>query len=225
MKCDTRGGPEPTTTAVAETRRGRFEGLLDAIRACHSESYALWDHSIRVAATARRLAFALGAPVEACRLAYLGGLLHDVGKTRVCTHALFKPGPLTPAERAEMNRHPAVGARLVEGLGLAAVTDAVHLHHELVDGSGYPFGLVGREIPLVARVVAVADYYEALRESRPYRPVACAPGRALAHVGALAARGKLDATICRLLPPVVRSSAATPSKDFQRATRFFDRVL
>jgi HD-GYP domain-containing protein (c-di-GMP phosphodiesterase class II) len=202
--------------------RRLLASLLDAIRACRTETYALWDHSIRVASTARRLAVAVGLAPETRRLAYLGGLLHVVGKTATCTRALFKPGPLTAEERRVMNLHPELGERLVRGLELDEVTAAVHLHHELCDGTGYPFGLRGREIPEVARLVSVADYYEALCESRPYRPVACSRGEALALVGSLAADGKLDAAICRNLPPASRPGTADASKDFERAARFFE---
>ncbi len=206
-------------------RRILLTNLLDAIRGCRNESYALWDHSIRVAATAWRLAVAHGARADVRRFAYLGGLLHDVGKTVTCANMLFKPGPLTLEERRVMNLHPADGAQLVRGLRLDAVTDAVHLHHELFDGTGYPFGLRGDEIPLVARIVAVADYYEALCESRPYRPIACSPDEALALVAGLASERKLDPAICRLLPTIVGASARGASKDFERARRVLERFF
>jgi putative nucleotidyltransferase with HDIG domain len=205
-------------------RRDVLDGLLDAIRGCRNETYALWDHSIRVASTAWRLSLALGLSADVRRLAYLGGLLHDVGKTVTCAHALFKAGPLTEDERKVMRMHPVLGAHLVRDLRLSAVTDAVHLHHELFDGSGYPYGLRGAEIPVVARVVAVADYYEALRESRPYRPEACSRSVALRLIAVLESERKLDPVICRALPAVVRRPAA-PSKHFQRAARYFDLVL
>jgi putative nucleotidyltransferase with HDIG domain len=224
---------DPQTSATSLTilrshglaRRDLFDGLLDAIRATRDESYALWDHSIRVASTARRLALALGVSAETRRLAYLGGLLHDVGKTVTCVRTLFKPGPLTVEERKIMNLHPVVGAGLVRDLRIGPVTDAVHLHHELFDGSGYPFGLRGAEIPLIARIVAVADYYEAVRESRPYRPRACSRAEALALIAGLAAERRLDPVICSLLPTVVRRPAAPASRYFQRATRVFDSVF
>lgn len=204
-------------------RSGVLSNLLDALRACRSDTYALWDHSIRVAATARRLA-AAGLSAEQRRLAYLGGLLHDVGKTVSCAHALFKPGPLTDAERKSMNLHPILGAELVADLRIDAVTDAVRLHHELFDGTGYPYGLRGAEIPVVARVVAVADYYEALTESRPYRPVACRPAEGLGLVAALARDRRLDPDVCRLLPDAVRA-VECPSKRFERAIAYFDLAL
>jgi putative nucleotidyltransferase with HDIG domain len=196
--------------------------LLAAILACRDESYALWDHSIRVAATARRLAAATGATGETRRLAYLGGLLHDVGKTEICQRTLFKPGPLSTAERGIMNLHPEIGARLVRELGVPEVSDAVLLHHELCDGTGYPFGIDARDLPQIARIVAVADYYEALCESRPYRPIPCDRVEALGRVGELARKGKLDRAICRRLPRVVRPKRADPSRDFDLAARFFD---
>jgi putative nucleotidyltransferase with HDIG domain len=204
------------------TRSEQLAGLLGAIHSCRNESYALWDHSIAVASTARRLAIAAGHSRHTQRLAYLGGLLHDVGKTATCRMALFKPGPLTAAERKLMNQHPVAGARLVRGLGLAAVTDAVHLHHEMFDGSGYPFGLRGGEIPVIARLVSVADYFEAMTESRPYRPVALGAHEALARIAALAGEGRLDPAVCGLLEFVAGGPARSPSKDFERAVQVFD---
>jgi putative nucleotidyltransferase with HDIG domain len=205
-------------------RPAALGALLDAIRACRDERYALWDHSIRVASTARRLAGAIGLSSETCRLAYLGGLLHDVGKTVGCASLLFKPGPLTLQERQIINLHPLHGAELVADLGLRPVTDAVRLHHELFDGTGYPYGLRGAEIPVVARVVAVADYYEALCESRPYRPEACPAHVALQHVRTLALERKLDPRVCRALPTVTRTPEC-PSKRFELALTNFDLAL
>jgi putative nucleotidyltransferase with HDIG domain len=202
-------------------QRALLDDLLGSIWACRCDSYALWNHSIAVASTARSLAAAAGLPRATQRLAYLGGLLHDVGKTATCAATLFKPGPLTDAERKEMNLHPVTGAGLVRDLGLTVVTDAVHLHHELFDGTGYPFGLRGAEIPVVARVVAVADYYEALRESRPYRPIACSREESLSRLAELGAARRLDPGICRLLGHVVRQTSPAPSKTFERAAQAF----
>lgn len=221
--------PEPIPRApslrVASTfpapKQALLDDLLASIWSCRCESYALWNHSIAVASMARSLAAAAGLPRGAQRLAYIGGLLHDVGKTTTCAATLFKPGPLTDAERKEMNLHPVTGAELVRDLGLTVVTDAVHLHHEMFDGTGYPFGLRGAEIPVVARVVAVADYYEALRESRPYRPVACSREESLSRLAELGAARRLDPGICRLLGHVARQPSPPASKTFERAAEAF----
>ena len=196
--------------------------LLSAIQSCRSETYALWEHSLAVAATARQLALSLGLSREHRRLAYLSGLLHDVGKSSMCHATLFKPGPLTVDERSYLRQHPRLGAELVEELKAPEVLDAVHCHHELFDGSGYPFGLQETQIPILARIVGVADYYEALRESRPYRPLACTHGEALAIISSLAETRKLDPAVCARLEIAVASRSQEPFKLFERFSIFFE---
>ena len=100
-----------------------------------------------------------------------GFLLHDIGKVAVPDAILYKPGALTAEERALMARHPAVGAEIVGGIEfLAGAAEVVRSHHERWDGMGYPDGLAGEQIPLAARVFAVADVLDALTTDRPYRP-------------------------------------------------------
>ena len=82
----------------------------------------------------------------------------------------MKPGPLTPVEWAVMRKHPEIGASMLEGVAQDDLADWVHYHHERPDGTGYPRGLAGDEIPLEARIVAVADAYEAMTHDRVYRP-------------------------------------------------------
>jgi ribonuclease P protein subunit RPR2 len=99
-----------------------------------------------------------------------GFLLHDVGKVAISDAILYKPGQLTAEERIEMQRHPVVGASIVAGIGfLGVAAQVVRHHHERWDGKGYPDGLAGEEIPLAARVFAVADVLDALTTDRPYR--------------------------------------------------------
>ncbi len=205
-----------------ESNRLMIGGLVSSIRECGNESYSLWKHSLAVASTARRLALELGLSIEERRLTYLGGLLHDVGKTALAPATLFKPGPLNAAERDHLNLHPALGAGMVADLGIGHVSDAVHYHHELFDGSGYPFGLARDEIPLVARVVGVADYFEALCESRPYRPLAATSTEALEVIGSLARAGKLDPEITNALPSVAQTGSPIPSRYFDRVAGFFE---
>ena len=100
-----------------------------------------------------------------------GFLLHDIGKVAMPDAILFKPGPLTPQERALMDRHPVIGAEIIDSIEfLSEASQVVRFHHERWDGSGYPDGLAGEEIPLAARVFAVADVLDALTTDRPYRP-------------------------------------------------------
>lgn len=100
----------------------------------------------------------------------LGGFLHDLGKIGVPDAILRKPDKLTEEEYAVMKTHPSIGARALAAHPLSKlVRDAVHLHHERPDGHGYPFGLSGNDIPLTARIVGVADAYDAMTSYRPYR--------------------------------------------------------
>jgi len=98
------------------------------------------------------------------------GELHDVGKIGIADHILNKPDRLTEAEYDEMKRHPVIGKRIVDPLGVFGVEgDLLYYHHERWDGKGYPDGLSGEDIPLVARVLSVVDVFDALTSDRPYR--------------------------------------------------------
>jgi diguanylate cyclase (GGDEF)-like protein len=126
------------------------------------------QHSQRVGRYARAIAEQLGlGPAEVDRLA-LAGVLHDVGKIGVGDTVLQKPAPLDEDEWAQMRRHPELGARILAGAELEDVAEWVFAHHERVDGTGYPLGLCGEQIPLEARILAVADAYEAMTSDRPY---------------------------------------------------------
>lgn len=127
------------------------------------------DHAIAVAECSLRIADQLAIKSDLRKVIGEGALLHDVGKLRVDRNILEKPGPLTRAERRIVEQHPVEGERIVADVVDAAVADVVRAHHERWDGAGYPAGLSGKQIPLAARVVAVADAYLAMREERPYR--------------------------------------------------------
>jgi HD-GYP domain-containing protein (c-di-GMP phosphodiesterase class II) len=100
-----------------------------------------------------------------------GALLHDLGKLGVADAILDKPGALTKEEWAAVERHPLIGARMIEPIApLLGAVPVVRHHHERLDGAGYPDGLEGDEIPLAARVVAAADAYDVMLRGRPYRP-------------------------------------------------------
>jgi putative nucleotidyltransferase with HDIG domain len=127
------------------------------------------DHAIAVAECSLLIADQLAVAAELRRTIGEGALLHDVGKLRVDERILAKPGPLTPAERRKIEKHPVEGEQIIAGSVDPGVAQVVRAHHERWDGSGYPAGLAGSQIPLAARVVAVADAYLAMREERPYR--------------------------------------------------------
>jgi HD-GYP domain-containing protein (c-di-GMP phosphodiesterase class II) len=128
-------------------------------------------HAERVAAYGIELAHALQVPLADDPATEFGFLLHDVGKVAIPDAILYKPGKLTEKERALMCQHPLIGAQIVAGIEfLGEAAQVVRSHHEFWDGSGYPDGLAGEEIPLAARVFAVADVLDALTTDRPYRP-------------------------------------------------------
>lgn len=127
-------------------------------------------HSRRVAVLCRLLAEAIGCDEPEIRTAELAGLVHDVGKVALPGRILRKPGPLDRREYAQVRKHPQIGCRLLRGwLGMRNVLDAVRHHHERWDGLGYPKGLRGDRIPKLARIVAIADAYDAMTSDRPYR--------------------------------------------------------
>lgn len=127
-------------------------------------------HSAAVATYARAIASRMGLAEEHQELAHLCGLVHDIGKIGLPAGLLEKPGALTLDERREMQKHSEIGERILANVDTyAEIAAVVRHHHERVDGQGYPDGLVGDEIPILARVIAVADAYNAMTSDRPYR--------------------------------------------------------
>jgi HD-GYP domain-containing protein (c-di-GMP phosphodiesterase class II) len=150
--------------------------LLDTIRAIAATIDAkdgyTHRHSERVAALSRRIGAGLGLPEQELETVELSALLHDVGKIAVPDSILNKPGALTPAEAAEMRRHPVHGARILANIqspAIKAVLPGVQYHHERWDGSGYPEGLAGEAIPLLGRLLGIADFFDAMTSARVYR--------------------------------------------------------
>jgi len=127
-------------------------------------------HSDRVAQLSRRLAKELGVGSTGCEQVYLAGLLHDIGKIGVADKILRKPGPLTDDEFSEIKKHPIIGFAILRHVQhLQHALPGVLHHHECMDGSGYPGELKGSETPLLARIISVADAYDAMTSDRPYR--------------------------------------------------------
>ncbi len=126
-------------------------------------------HSETVGRYAETTARELGLPEWRVSRIRLAGILHDIGKAGVPNSILHKPGPLTEEEYEIVKRHPALGAQMLEHVSLSDVREWVAAHHERPDGLGYPLGLPDGAIPLEARIVAVADAYEAMTSDRPYR--------------------------------------------------------
>jgi len=127
-------------------------------------------HARRVAFYSDLLAQRLRLSEEEHELVRLAAFLHDIGKVGVPTDLLLRPGALDPEERALVEQHPEIGARLIKPLNISSsVGSAIQHHHEWWDGTGYPAGLSGKEIPLAARIISVADAFDAMSSDRPYR--------------------------------------------------------
>jgi putative two-component system response regulator len=149
-------------------------------------------HCERLARHAVRLGRALSLANDDLDALHRGGYLHDVGKVGVPDSVLLKPGPLTADEFALMKRHPEIGDSLCAPLqSLRRVRPIVLSHHERLDGSGYPSGLRGDEVPLLAQIVGIVDVFDALTSERPYR-VALTPEEAAGHLVREAQEGKFS---------------------------------
>ena len=127
------------------------------------------QHSRIVGTFAKHTAAALGLAPDRVDRIHAAGVLHDLGKLGIADAILHKPGPLDAAEWREIVRHPEIGARILEHAGMRDIAAWVRAHHERIDGRGYPKGISGQQIPLEARILAVADAYEAMISDRPYR--------------------------------------------------------
>jgi HD-GYP domain-containing protein (c-di-GMP phosphodiesterase class II) len=144
--------------------------LTSLVNAIDAKDPYTSGHSQRVAALSWRIAVELGVPSRQATEMYLAGLLHDIGKIGVNDGVLLKPGRLTGDEFTRVKQHPLIGAKIITGIKqLQNIIPGVLCHHERQDGSGYPYGLVGDEIPLMGAVVAIADCFDAMTSTRTYR--------------------------------------------------------
>jgi putative two-component system response regulator len=169
-----------------ELRRAYSETISRLSRAIESHDGATGAHVERVSFYTEQIALALGLDPARAKLLRLVSPLHDIGKISVSEKTLRKTGPLDKQERAELERHADVGHELLAGSRTELLETAAVIawtHHERWDGSGYPRGLSGEEIPLEGRIVAVADVFDALTSDRPYRP-ALSAADARAHIAA-----------------------------------------
>lgn len=148
-----------------------FMGMLHAlVSSIDAKDPYTCGHSQRVAWLSRYLAMLAGIPEAQCQRVYLSGLLHDVGKIGISEPVLCKTGRLTRDEYDEMKRHPEIGARILQGVRqIEDLVPGVLSHHERMDGKGYPHGLTGDEIPMLGRIVCLADSFDAITSSRTYR--------------------------------------------------------
>src|SRR5271168_600677 len=161
-------------------------------------------HCERLAEMSVMLGQKLGLPDDQIKALRRGGIVHDIGKVVVPDAILLKPGPLSPGEIAVMRKHPVVGERICAPLKtLRLVLPIIRHHHEKHDGSGYPDGLQGDEIPLTARILQLADVYDALTTDRPYK-VAFTPEVALDLMGEEAERGWWDRGLFEAFREMIR---------------------
>jgi putative nucleotidyltransferase with HDIG domain len=171
-------------------------------------------HSAAVAIYARDIAQRLGLPDDQQQLAHLCGLVHDIGKIGLAPGLLEKPGALTLEERRQMQEHSAIG----EGI-LAKVDDygeiatIVRHHHERIDGMGYPDGITGDEIPLISKIISVADAYNAMTSDRPYRDAM--PSRVARMRLAQGVEGQFDTTVVAAFEAIL----AGADEDYRTANR------
>ncbi len=168
-------------------------------------------HCNRLSAYSVRLAERLGLKEELRVALRRGGIVHDLGKVAVPEHILQKPGPLLPEERKVMEDHPIVGERICAPLkSFRHVLPIIRHHHEKMDGSGYPDGLKGDQIPFTARILTAVDIYDALTTDRPYRK-ALPQEQAFAIMREEVKRGWWDADLVNELERVF--TAAGPSRN------------
>jgi len=192
-------GDSHRTESTAERRVASLVGLASSMDTA--------EHSQMVGRYTKLIAVELGLSKELIERVQLAGVLHDIGKISVADSIVNKAGPLTAAEWAEMKKHPEFGARMLERAELWDIADWVLAHHERPDGKGYPLGLTGDEIPLEARIVAVADAYEAMTTDRVYR----------SSIGHTAARAELRRGSGTQFDPRVVAAflkAHEPNQDF-----------
>ncbi|HEU4976482.1 MAG TPA: HD-GYP domain-containing protein [Baekduia sp.] len=208
---------------ISELEQVNLETILAFAQAIDARDPYTARHSEKVAAYGHALAEALGLPERQCRRIYLAGLVHDVGKVALERSLLHKPGALTAEEWAQVHEHPVLSAGIIGRISrFAGLVPGARHHHERFDGRGYPDGLAGYEIPLDARVLAVADAYDAMTSDRSYRAgmshaealdrlragagsqfdAACVEAFARLDLGAVPARTLLAAPTPPVAPPV-----------------------
>jgi HD-GYP domain-containing protein (c-di-GMP phosphodiesterase class II) len=195
--------------ARAEELRRSYVATVRALtNAVEARDAYTGKHAERVAAYGLELARRVDPELAADPQTEFGFLLHDVGKVAIPDGILHKADRLADAERELMRRHPVIGAQIVGGVPfLEQAAGIVRAHHERYDGSGYPDALAGEDIPLAARIFAVADAFDAITTDRPYRPAA-----SMAEAREAIAKGAGT----QFDPRVAEALAEVPDEDFER---------
>jgi putative two-component system response regulator len=157
---------------TAELKASQAETVHRLAAAVELYDHDTGEHLMRVGDLSAALAREIGLADDRCEIIRLAAWLHDVGKLAVSSEIVTKPGPLTPDERRQMERHAEAGRQFLAGsesLLLQVAAEIAGGHHERFDGSGYPAGLSAEQIPVEARIVAIVDVFDALVSDRPYR--------------------------------------------------------
>ena len=176
----------------------------------------LGQHCQRLALMGAAIGLALDLPPSDILTLQRGGYLHDVGKVAIPDHILFKPGPLTPEEWEIMKTHAERGERICSSMrSLAPVLPIIRHHHERWDGTGYPDGLKGEKIPLLARILQLADIYDALTTARPYKR-ALSPDEALSVLREEVAKGWRDPKLVETFSDILPMFRTPTPPDFSR---------
>lgn len=158
------------TAAIERQERANLSFATALVATLDARDRYTAGHSAAVAVYARDIAERLGLGEQDQNLAHLAGLVHDIGKVGLPAGLLEKPGPLTTDERLQMEEHPVIGERILGRVeGYDEIAEIVRHHHERIDGLGYPDRVRGDSIPLLSRILAVADAYNAMTSQRPYR--------------------------------------------------------
>jgi putative nucleotidyltransferase with HDIG domain len=165
-------------------------------------------HSAAVAVYTRDIAKRLGFSQEDQQLAHLAGLLHDIGKVGLPPGILEKPGALTLEERRQMEEHSAIGERILSNVDdYAEIARIVRHHHERMDGNGYPDRLRGEAVPLISRIIGVADAYNAMTSGRPYRDAM--PSRVARMRLAQSVETQFDTTVVAAFEAILSGASET----------------
>jgi putative two-component system response regulator len=195
--------------------------VLSLGRTIESRDPLTHGHSIRLVEYTTLLGERVGLGEEDLAALRVGSLIHDIGKVAVPDAILLKPGPLTASERAIIDQHPIVGESICAPLeSLRNTLPIIRHHHERMDGSGYPDGLCGDEIPLFARILQIADIYDALTSNRPYRK-ALSPEEALAELSKEAHSGWIDGLLVDQFKQLIQEMCEPLSRDRSMIVDYF----
>jgi len=187
----------------------RWRALLDLLEAFRYRDEPTWRHCRRVQEHALNLGMKLNLTSEELSSLRMAAMVHDIGKMAISGRILYKKDRLSEDELNTIRQHTTLGEKLVEPLlPHKPVLAAIRHHHERIDGLGYPDQLTGQQIPLLARIISVADVYDALTQVRPYRRHQLTPLEAIEVIEAQSA-GQLDTDLVCQFSKIIRSSAET----------------